>query len=234
MADSGSDPGTGRNPFEETLGYLVAQIRSGRLPVGTRLPPERELSEQLGISRTTVRAVIRALQQAGLVRTQRGRSGGSFVAEQPHGEVSSVDRLSDRMKERLRDTLKFRSVLEPGAAALAAETGVSEAQREELRTRLAAVTSAGPAFRLADADFHAYVAELSGCHALTESIADIQLILNETLLRVVPVMGPALDHSHQQHTEIVEAILAGDPDRARQVMSDHVGATAGLIRSFLG
>ncbi|MER5221036.1 FadR/GntR family transcriptional regulator [Streptomyces flaveus] len=222
-----------RNPFEEALAGLVAQIRSGTVPHGTRLPPERDLSEQLGISRTTMRAVIRALQQVGYVRTQRGRAGGSFVIWEPTSNGDRHDRLSEQMKDRLRDMLTFRSVLEPGAAALAAEADLSEEQRGELRERLAAASSAGPAFRLADAELHGCIAQLSGCHALIDSIENVQLILNETLLQVVPVMGPALEHSHEQHTAIVDAILTGDAERAREVMRDHIRATAELVRSFL-
>ncbi|MEU3657670.1 FCD domain-containing protein [Streptomyces sp. NPDC032161] len=222
-----------KNPFEEALAGLVAQIRTGALPQGTRLPPERDLSEQLGISRTTMRAVIRALQQVGYVRTQRGRAGGSFVIWEPTTDADRHDRLSKQMKERLRDMLTYRSVLEPGAAALAAEADLSEEQCDELRERLAAASSAGPAFRLADAELHGCIAQLSGCHALIDAIANVQLILNETLLQVVPVMGPALDHSHEQHAAIVDAILTGDAERAQRVMRDHVGATAELVRSFL-
>ncbi|MEU6230625.1 FCD domain-containing protein [Streptomyces sp. NPDC047042] len=233
MPDSASEAPSDRNPFEEALAGLVAQIRAGALPHGTRLPPERDLSEQLGISRTTMRAVIRALQQVGYVRTQRGRAGGSFVIWEPSANADRHDRLSEQMKDRLRDMVTFRSVLEPGAAALAAEADLSEEQRGELRERLAAASLAGPAFRLADAELHGCIAQLSGCRALVDSIANVQLILNETLLQVVPVIGPALEHSHEQHGAIVDAILAGDPERAREVMRTHVDATAELVRSFL-
>ncbi|WFR73447.1 FCD domain-containing protein [Prescottella defluvii] len=229
---TGSDS-AGRNPFEEALRQLVDEIRAGRLPAGTRLPPERELSEQLSIGRTTLRAVIRALQQAGYIQTQRGRSGGSVVVWEPTGDTVAPTALTDEMKTRLFDMLKFRSVLEPGSAGLAASRQLTEQESRALRDRLHAVASSGDDFRRADCNLHSYIADLSGCHALVEAIANVQLILNESLLRVVPVMGPALDHSNEQHEMIVEAILKGDPERARQVMSDHVEATAELIRGFL-
>ncbi|QBJ97197.1 FadR family transcriptional regulator [Rhodococcus sp. ABRD24] len=223
----------GRNPFEEALRQLVDEIHAGRLPAGTRLPPERELSEQLSIGRTTLRAVIRALQQAGYIQTQRGRSGGSVVVWEPRGDRAAPTALTDEMKTRLFDMLKFRSVLEPGSAGLAASRQLTEQESQALQDRLHAVASSGSDFRRADCNLHSYIADLSECHALVEAIANVQLILNESLLRVVPVMGPALEHSNEQHEMIVEAILKGDPDRARQVMSDHVEATAELVRGFL-
>lgn len=222
-----------RNPFEEALGQLVARIRAGDLPAGSRLPPERELSDELKVSRTTLRAVIRALQQAGLVRTQRGRSGGSFVLWQSDNDTAVQHRLSEQMKKRLLDTLRFRTVLEPGAAALAAQHQLTDEEARTLTERLAAATCSGPDFRLADVELHSYIAELTNCNALSEAIANVQLILNETLLQVVPFMGPALEHSHEQHAQIVEAIYAGNAEKAREVMQDHVGATEELIRTFL-
>lgn len=223
---------TGQNAFEEALGVLVDRIRSGALPEGSRLPAERTLSEELQVSRNTLRAVIRSLQQAGYVQTSRGRSGGSFVIWRgPEGE--SEGRLNEQMATRLLDMLKFRSVLEPGAAALAAGKELTKDERAELERLLDRATQDGPGFRIADAELHSYIAQLSECHALADAIANVQLILNETLLQVVPVMGPALKHSHEQHQLIIASILGGEVDGARRAMSEHVGATAALIRSFL-
>jgi DNA-binding FadR family transcriptional regulator len=233
MAVSGVDGEAGRNPFEEALGQLVARIRAGELPAGTQLPPERDLSGELAISRNTLRAVIRALQQAGYIRTQRGRSGGSFVVWEGPEQDAGRRRLSEHMKARLLDMLTFRSVLEPGAAALVASRRLTKTEEKALTARLSATTSAGLDFRLADAELHRYIAELSECRALIDAIDNVQLILNETLLQVVPFMGPALEHSHEQHAQIVAAILDHRADDARNIMHDHVGATAELLRTFL-
>jgi DNA-binding FadR family transcriptional regulator len=231
-ADS-ADEGAARNPFEESLGQLVSRIRSGDLPMGSRLPPERELSNELQVGRSTLRAVIRALQQAGYIETRRGRSGGSTVIWEPDGQERGRRRLSEQMQQRLLDALRFRSVLEPGAAALAAERRLTEAEHDRLEHLLDAASCGGPDFRLADSELHAYIAELSDCRALIDQIANIQLILNENLLQVVPFFGPALEHSHQQHAHIVAAIRAGDRTLARQLMETHVNATSELLSSFL-
>ena len=228
-----ADGDAGRNPFEEALSQLVSRIRSGELPTGTQLPPERDLSGELAISRNTLRAVIRALQQAGYIRTQRGRSGGSFVVWEGAEQDAGRRRLSEHMKDRLLDMLTFRSVLEPGAAALVAGRRLTTEEATGLTDRLSAETSAGLDFRLADAELHRYIAELSQCKALIDAIDNVQLILNETLLQVVPFMGPALEHSHEQHAQLVAAIIDRRADDARDIMHDHVSATAELLRTFL-
>src|SRR5213594_3235642 len=69
--------------FEETVERLGTAIRLGLLPAGSRLPAERDLAGQLGISRSTLREALTTLVQSGHLVAQRGRTGGTFVAERP-------------------------------------------------------------------------------------------------------------------------------------------------------
>src|ERR671935_1013811 len=69
--------------FEETVERLGTAIRLGLLTPGSRLPPERDLAAELGISRSTLRQAITTLVQSGHLVSLRGRSGGTFVAERP-------------------------------------------------------------------------------------------------------------------------------------------------------
>src|ERR671923_320368 len=69
--------------FEETVERLGTAIRLGLLRPGTRLPPERDLADELGISRSTLRQALTTLVQSGHLISRRGRSGGTFVAEEP-------------------------------------------------------------------------------------------------------------------------------------------------------
>jgi DNA-binding GntR family transcriptional regulator len=104
--------------FEETVERLGNAIKLGLLGAGTRLPPERELAAQLGISRSTLRQAIVTLVQSGHLASVRGRAGGTFVAETPPLAARSARLPPAR---RMRAVLDYRVAIEMGAAMLAAE-----------------------------------------------------------------------------------------------------------------
>src|SRR3954447_14166414 len=104
--------------FEETVERLGNAIKLGLLSPGSRLPPERELAHQLGISRSTLRQAIVTLVQSGHLASVRGRSGGTFVSDSPPLVWSSARRPPAR---KMRAILDYRVAIETGAATLAAE-----------------------------------------------------------------------------------------------------------------
>src|SRR3712207_4414982 len=104
--------------FEETVERLGTAIRLGLLLPGTQLPPERDLAEQLRISRSTLRQALTTLVQSGHLVAVRGRSGGTFVADAP--PLSGKDK-DDPLGERARAILDERVAVETGATVLAAE-----------------------------------------------------------------------------------------------------------------
>ncbi|MFI5444544.1 FadR/GntR family transcriptional regulator [Polaromonas sp. UC242_47] len=67
--------------FEEVAAQIREELAKGHLKIGDRLPSERALSEQFGVSRNTLREALRSLEHAGLVRLQKGASGGAFITE---------------------------------------------------------------------------------------------------------------------------------------------------------
>src|SRR3712207_6802652 len=85
--------------FEETVDRLGTAIRIGLLAPGSRLPPERELAEQLGISRSTLRQALTTLVQSGHLISLRGRSGGTFVSECPPLSAGEHGRLRPDWRE---------------------------------------------------------------------------------------------------------------------------------------
>src|SRR3954466_10516035 len=71
------------SPLEETVERLGSAIRLGLLAPGSKLPPERELARRLRISRSTLRQAATGLGESGHPVAQRGRTGGTFVADEP-------------------------------------------------------------------------------------------------------------------------------------------------------
>ncbi|GLW46086.1 transcriptional regulator [Streptomyces sp. NBRC 14336] len=218
--------------FEEALEQILQVVRLGLVPAGERLPAERELAERLGISRVTLREVLKVLQDQGLVESRRGRYGGTFILPRP--TETGSDELRRRIAEvDIEDVLRFREVLEVGAAELCAAHGLTDEQADRLREALAGTRDAPLAeYRRQDTLFHLTLAELSGSPTLTAQYAAVRAGVND-LLDCIPLLVRNLEHSQQQHTALVEAVLEGDTDGAREVMREHCAGTAALLRGFL-
>nr|WP_246620215.1 FCD domain-containing protein [Streptomyces corallincola] len=220
------------NGFEEALEQILRLVRLGLVPAGERLPAERELAERLGISRVTLREVLRVLHDQGLVESRRGRYGGTFVLPRPDG-AGGAELLRRMAGVDLEDVLRFREVLEVGAAEQCARHGLGEGGAERLRAALEHTHEAPLSdYRRRDTLLHLTLAELSGSPSLAERYAAVRAGVND-LLDCIPLLVRNLEHSQRQHTALVEAVLAGDPDAAREAMREHCGGTAALLRGFL-
>src|ERR671916_3408704 len=104
--------------FEETVERLGTAIRLGLLAPGAQLPPERDLAEQLRISRSTLRQALTTLVQSGHLVSVRGRAGGTFVADEP---PLGQDPPNEVLGADVRAVLDYRVALETGVVVLAAE-----------------------------------------------------------------------------------------------------------------
>jgi len=223
------------NGFEEALEQILQVIRLGLVPSGGRLPAERELAERLGISRVTLRDVLRVLQDEGLVESRRGRYGGTFVRPPaPADATGGRPRLPAGVTwAEVEDTLRFREVLEVGAAELCAAEGLTGERARRLRDALAATGDATLSdYRRRDTLLHLTLAELCGSPSLAARYAAVRASLNDLLDRI-PLLVRNLEHSQRQHTALVEAVLEGDAEGAREVMREHCAGTAALLRGFL-
>ncbi|MEU5051090.1 FCD domain-containing protein [Streptomyces sp. NPDC021096] len=220
------------NGFEEALEQILQIMRLGLVARGERLPAERELAERLRISRVTLREVLKVLHDQGLVESRRGRYGGTFVLDRDRS--AGEDELRRRVAAvDVEDTLRFREVLEVGAAGLCAAHGLDDEQAARLRAALAATHDAPLAdYRRLDTMFHLTLAELSGSVSLAAQYAAVRATVND-LLDCIPLLVRNLEHSQRQHTALVEAVLDGDADGAREVMREHCCGTAALLRGFL-
>ncbi|WP_436494404.1 FadR/GntR family transcriptional regulator [Actinokineospora sp. HUAS TT18] len=217
------------NAFEETMERMLQAIRLGVVLPGGRLPPERELSTRLGVSRVTLREALRALQESGYVECRRGRYGGTFVRTVlPARAPADPPRLA-----QLEDALTLRRVLETGAAEAAASRALTPHDRRRLRAHLDECADVAPAeYRRRDSRLHLAIAETTAAPSLTSAIADVRTRVN-ALLEAIPLIPANIGHSDRQHHDIVDAILHGDPAGARDAMAQHLDGTASLLRGFL-
>jgi DNA-binding FadR family transcriptional regulator len=229
-------PVRGHHAFEACVEQLATLIRLGVYPLGSTLPSERELAERLRVSRATLREAMAALREAGLVETRRGRGGGTVITLKPRTpSARKAARTSPQQRADWCDALDFRSIVEPGAAYLAAATELSPAQREQVQTAHDAVAGARTraAHRQADSRFHLTVAALTGSPRVIDTVTSVQASLHE-MLSAIPVLQTNIAHSDRQHRAVLKAILDGRPERARAAMEEHCADTAALLRGLLG
>ena len=244
-------PARGGNAFEQTVERIAEAIKLGVFQAGDRLPPERELADVMQISRMTLRDALAALRDAGFVETRRGRAGGTYVRPlASHDDAAETTTLAGGPGQAgapgvlsdgglLRDALDFRRVVEPGAAALAAQRSaegkLTAAEIAHLNGLLAAVEAAPDdgRRRVADSRLHLAVAFVAGSESLTAAVAEAQVRLGQ-LLAGIPVLRRNIEHSDAQHRTMIEAIVAGDAGLARATMEEHCDATSALLRGLLG
>jgi GntR family transcriptional regulator, transcriptional repressor for pyruvate dehydrogenase complex len=228
-------PVRGHHAFEGCVEQLATAIRLGVYPFGSALPTERDLAERMRVSRATLREAIAALRMADMVRTTRGRGGGTVVAYRPSAPAKGGSPgLADR-KEQLLDSLTFRRVVEPGACYVAASRSLSASERMLLTTSLAEVDDVADsaAHRQADSRLHLAIASVTASPMTITSVTEVQACLHD-MLQAIPVLEVNIEHSSRQHRAIVNAILAGEATKARRAMEQHCDDTAALLRGLLG
>ncbi len=228
-------PVRGHHAFEGCVEQLATAIRLGVYPLGSALPPERDLAERMGVSRATLREAIAALRTAGMVRTTRGRGGGTVVDYRPKAPKKGGSPGIAKRREQLLDSLTFRRLVEPGACYLAASRDLAANERRVLSTALAEVDDAedAAAHRQADSRLHLAIASVTASPMTISAVTQVQASLHD-MLQAIPVLEVNIEHSSQQHRSIVKAILAGEATKARRAMEQHCDDTAALLRGLLG
>jgi GntR family transcriptional regulator, transcriptional repressor for pyruvate dehydrogenase complex len=221
--------------YELVVDQIRRAIQLGRFGPGDKLPSERELSQQLGVSRTTLRGAMRVLQGEGLIEITRGRTGGAVVTAPPLSEAEAKRYLRDRLAE-LEETIEFRLIVEPPAARLAAERrrkrdipGLRELLREMTEVAAAASSISSPLspFFALDSEFHNRIAAAARNQMLISAVTDARSALYTPTGSVFPALHPS---SNDLHNEILQSIEVQDPTAAEDAMRRHILLTRTALR----
>lgn len=215
---------------------VVRQIRQaildGRLSPGDRLPPERELTEQFGLSRITIREALRVLEAKGLIEIKVGAAGGAYVRN------ANLDPIRDNLETMIRlqkvdwlDLIEAHKAIETSIATLAAERATSEdfdAMEEaltEAREALAAGRKDSLPFSVA---FHAALARAAKNQVLLFIMNSFCALYYEAMTEIASpeVARCAL----KDHRRIYEAILDRDGEKARTLTNDHIDYMRRLMK----
>jgi DNA-binding FadR family transcriptional regulator len=194
---------------DQVIEQLRASVTSGEWAVDTKIPTEPELVDALGVGRNTVREAIRALAHGGIFEVRQG--DGTYV--RATSEVSGA--LRRLCGTELREVLQVRRCLEVEGARLAA-TARTEEDLAELREHLDRRKTTDPEeFARTDTDFHLAVVRASHNSVLIALYCG----LTEVIVASVATATSVPEVGMFSHDGLVEAIAAGDVDRAGQEAS---------------
>jgi GntR family transcriptional repressor for pyruvate dehydrogenase complex len=226
---TGARPARRKGLPQEVADQLLDLIAGSGAPEVV-LPPERELGDELAVSRNVLREALAALDHMGAIETR----GKRRIGITPRARALALARASTSapVRELLGDPIEVRRILEPESAALAAERATEQSIREIEQTielmregieRKESVVEYDSAFHvaIARATTNQILIELVG--ALGEALRPSR----ELSFRPSEASGAALD----DHEAILEAVRAGDAAAARTAMRSHLDHVEQLIRS---
>ena len=236
MPNTVFEPISHASVVDSVVEQVETLILNGILRDGARLPSERDLAEQMGVSRPKVREALKQLEKNDLIHVRHGE--GTFVAPLIGSAMSpALISLYSRHQSAFLDYLEFRAEQESFAAGLAASRA-TKADREILSLIMAQLEQAHndqdmAASQDADIRFHSAIIDASHNSLLVHTMSSIyaltrqNLFYNRTFLRSIDGTG---DQLQAQHRDIFEAVHFGDPERASKAASDHI---AFVKRSYL-
>ncbi|GAA3642448.1 FCD domain-containing protein [Nonomuraea antimicrobica] len=221
--------GTGWRPvkrtraFEDVLAQIERRIAEDGLTAGDRLPAERHLAEQLGVSRSSVREAMRVLETLGVVSSQvgRGPDAGAVLTSRPDSPLTDLLRLHLGLASlEMREVIDARHMIEQWAAAHAATAG---ADTSGLAAALAGMDAATSAEEFVEHDiaFHRAIADASGNRLIAAMMRSLRDSMRRYSVEAVQRLGDT-SVLRADHVRILEAIGRGDRDEAVRAVSDHL------------
>jgi GntR family transcriptional regulator, L-lactate dehydrogenase operon regulator len=211
---------------------IEALIVGGNLQTGARLPSERQLASDFGVSRSSLREAIQQLVSRGRLVSRRG--GGTYVTEPPmemaiNHAFSPLNNLMRDRPDYWQDVMEIRTSLEGDAAFFAAKRATN-ADKVRLRQELIRVSDSllkrdQHSSARTDADFHMAIAHASHNAVLIQVMAGLFDLMEQSIshsLERLYQIPSTVETLERQHATIVDAILAGRADQARDAALEHL------------
>jgi GntR family transcriptional regulator, transcriptional repressor for pyruvate dehydrogenase complex len=211
-----------RQKVYEAVAEQIERLILTKLKPGDKLPSERELTDVLRVSRSSIRDAIRSLELVGLVEPRQG--AGTIVCE-PRDD-SATNPFAEALKHKhdmVGELLDFRKMIEPPLAARAAQHVRPEdiVKLEEILRRQEAKLAADDLAVAEDAEFHYAIAMASGNSVLLKVQDFLMDLLRDTRQRALQVPGRS-QKSLNGHRRILEAIKRHDAEAASAAMCRHI------------
>ena len=222
--------------YLEILDQFKRLIATGTLSVGSRLPSERQMAEEMNVSRATIRETMHALELIGVVRCVQGE--GNFLTDNLN--QCMVEPLSIMFMLGCKDVRlvqQLRHGLEVQTASLAAlnATDTQAAELEKICTRIE--TSRDPLIRAdMDSKFHYMIADIAGNPLITSILNAAETLIENLITNIRSLIINDIKDSQLivcQHTRITDAIKNHDPIASAAAMDNHMKHIASLIKLYM-
>lgn len=225
-------PITNKKVYQYVVEQIQHQIYSGQLQTGDKLPSERDLTEQLNVSRASVREALRALEITGLIETRQGE--GNFInGSFENALLQPMKAMFMLNKGKPKDLLDFRSNLEMLASELAASS-ITDDQCLQLRAILDELREAREESHKAELDMklHYFIAEITDNILVINILSIISSMLEEFIqtsrLKILenPDNRAILMKNHE---DVVESIISKNPEKAKMAMKSHMDMIRDIV-----
>ena len=219
---------------DRAIGKIKEMIQSGELSPGDRLPPEQVLSERLGLSRSSLREAVKALEAIRVLDVRRG--DGTYVTSlEPRLLLEAMSFVLDfHQSSAVLEVFAVRRILETASAAQAAASATPE-DIARLQAALDTVDGTTDVEYLVEHDrqFHGLIAAATGNDYLASLI---ETVANQTLRPRIwrgLTQANAIERTLAEHAAILAAIAAGDSDLARSHMHAHIAGVEQWLEANL-
>lgn len=222
-----------KNRVHEEVARQLEQLILRKLRPGDKLPPERELASQLGVSRSSIRDAIRKLELIGLVEPRQG--AGTVVRElSPDTLAAPLASVITHKRQMVSELLDFRKMLEPPLAGRAAgrATAGEVAEMEEILRRQERKLEEGELAVEEDTEFHYSIATASGNTVVLKILDVVMDMLRETRSRSLQTEGRP-QKSLAGHRRILSAIKRHDSQAAENAMRQHIRDVEKMVENKL-
>jgi DNA-binding FadR family transcriptional regulator len=236
--NAGFQPVKTPRAFDEITAQIRAEVKAGRLKAGSRLPAERVLAEQFGVSRNTLREALRSLEHAGLIRLQKGATGGAFIRESTgdaivSGMIDMYD-LGGITPQQLTEARIWLESLAVRAACERAEADDIAALKENIERAIAAHAVPDIAPRsIIHLEFHRLIAKATRNPIVIAMMDGILDIVARFVIEIGPYDNTFVIPSRQR---FMQHFIAREADKAAEEMEESLRHlhSAYLLRASSG
>jgi GntR family transcriptional regulator, transcriptional repressor for pyruvate dehydrogenase complex len=221
-----------KKAYEEVADKIRERILQNEVELNDRLPSERDMAEQFGVSRVAVREAVRVLELTGFVIVRKGVKGGIFVAQEyDRPLIEAIRHMASAGEVDIDDLFTVRLLIEPFAAASVARDGSSDdiARLGETVRMAEEASRKGEIVRPLNFRFHRQIVQMSG-NAILSAVGETTLTLLTEFLHDVPSTEISRQHL-AFHSDILAAIKTRDQAASRQLVSADIAMLKESLRN---